>query len=82
MYEKAVSKFNEAAMKEPLDIIFNSFIMVIAAFIESKAYDEAEETINYAKNHFPDKSDAFTEAERMIRDVNWCPDYANQYLVQ
>ncbi|CAF1669733.1 unnamed protein product, partial [Rotaria magnacalcarata] len=56
--------------------------MVIAAFIESKAYDEAEETINYAKNHFPDKSDAFTEAERMIRDDNWCPDYANQYLVQ
>ncbi|CAF1398928.1 unnamed protein product [Adineta steineri] len=81
-YEEAVSKFNEACSKQPLDIIFNSFIMVIDAFIKNEVYQEARETIEYAKGHFPDKMDAFTEAEQMMVNENWSPDYTKQYLVQ
>ncbi|CAF1174064.1 unnamed protein product [Didymodactylos carnosus] len=81
-YEKAVSKFNEAAQTKALDNIFNSFIMVIAAFIENKAYQEAQDAIDYAKGHFPDKTSAFTEAERIIARDDWYPNYADQYLIQ
>ncbi|CAF1460405.1 unnamed protein product [Didymodactylos carnosus] len=82
MYEKAVSKFSSAAKIKALDIIFNSFVMVIAAFIKNKAYNEAQETIDYAKGHFSDKTDAFTEAERLIASDDWSPNYTHQYLVK
>lgn len=69
-YEEAVSKFNEACSKQPLNIIFNSFIIVIDSFMKNKAYQEARETIEYAKGHFPDKMDPFTEAEQMMANKN------------
>ncbi|CAF3462166.1 unnamed protein product [Rotaria socialis] len=81
-FEEAASKFTTAAMREPLDVIFNSFLMVIDAFIENQAYDEAQTTIDLARGHFPHKADAFAEAERMIKDDSWSPNYTQQFLVQ
>ncbi|CAF1643573.1 unnamed protein product, partial [Didymodactylos carnosus] len=81
-YEEAVVKFNAAAKTKALDIIFNSFIMVIAAFIEQEAFDEAQKAIDYAKGHFPNKTDAFTEAKRMIVDNDYSTNYEDRYLVQ
>ncbi|CAF1572702.1 unnamed protein product [Didymodactylos carnosus] len=81
-YVEAVSKFNNAAKKKALDVIFNSFIMVIDALIKQEAYDEAQETINYAKTHFPQHNAAFTEAERMINSHVWSPDYERQNLIK
>ena len=81
-YEAAVCNLTEGANLQPLDAIFNSFLLVIDAFIKNEAYDEARNTIDLAKGHFLDKSNAFSEAERMIENHAWCPDYAKQFLIQ
>ena len=82
LYKEAVSKFNEAATRTTLDVIFNSFMIIIDAFMRNKRYDEARETMNQAKVHFQDAVAiaTFTRIESQINRCAWSPGYLDEYL--